>query len=64
MQRHLIKTAALLVLVAAFLPGCGGGEDSDGFAEATALEMESYEAPSRGPEWLRPPADASVADQV
>ena len=56
MSKHMFKIAALIVFVSR-LPGCGGGEDYEGLADATQMGVGGQEPPARGPEWLAPPSD-------
>lgn len=62
MPTHLPKSIPVLVLLvaAALLAGCGGGEGADEVADATHLDMNAFETPSRGPEWLNPPSEELV----
>jgi hypothetical protein len=54
------KTLAMLLLAAALLPGCGGGEEPDDILTAQDTDSADSGPPSRGPEWLQPPPQEIV----
>lgn len=56
-----IKTLAMLLLAAALLPGCGGGEEPDDMFAAQDTDSADSGPPSRGPEWLQPQQEIVLA---